>query len=124
MTLLNDGIGELYPKISDGNNIILIFEYKRNEIPNTVDGHYSELIYVELEPNNLLLELENFQLQEVNLLFARWCFCKGQTGYYKVNKGKLSIIKEENNYRFNLEFRIDEVPQIIASINQLFTIEQ
>jgi len=124
MELLNDGIGKLYPKISEGNNLILKFEYKRNEIPNTADSNYSELIYAELNTNNLIKELEDSQLQDIKLLFARLCFCKGHTGYYKVNNGNLSITKENNNYRFNLEFKIDEVPQIITSINQVFSLKQ
>ena len=124
LSILKDEFRNLYPKISDGDNIILKFEYKRNEIPNTVDGHYSELIYVELNSNKLIIELENSKLQEVNLLFARLCFCRGQTGYYKVKKGKLSISKENDKYQFNLEFKIDEVPQIITSINQTFTLNK
>lgn len=124
LKILKDEFGNLYPEISDGNGIILKFEYTRNQIPNTVDGHYSELIYVEITKNNLLLELENVQLQEVKLLFARLCFCRGQTGYYKVKKGKLSISKENDKYQFNLEFKIDEVPQIITSINQTFTLNK
>ena len=124
LKLLQDGIGKLYPDISDGDKIILKFEYKRNEIPNTVDGNYSELIFVELNPDNLIIELENSKLQEVKMLFARLCFCRGQTGYYKVNNGKLSLIKEGNNYQFNLEFKINEVPQIVTSINWLFTLKQ
>jgi hypothetical protein len=122
LNLKYDGIGELYPKISKGNNVILKFEYKRNEIPNTVDGNYSEFIYVELNPNNLIIELENSQLKEVKLLFARLCFCRGQTGYYKVKNGKLSISKENNNYKFNLDFKIDEVPHDITSINEFFVL--
>ncbi len=124
LKLLKDGIGKLYPDISEGDKIILKFEYKRNEIPNTVDGNYSELIYVELNQNNLNIELENSDLQEAKLLFARLCFCRGQTGYYKVTNGKLSIKKESNNYKFNLEFIIDEVPQVITSINESFALSK
>ena len=124
LILLKDGIGELYPDISEGDKIVLKFEYKRNEIPNTVDGNYSELIYVELNPNNLNIELENSDLQEVKLLFARLCFCRGQTGYYKVKKGSLFITKKNENYQFKLEFKIDEVPQIITSINRFFVLNK
>jgi hypothetical protein len=124
LKLLKDGIGKLYPDISYGDKIILKFEYKRNEIQNAVDDNYSELIYVELNPNNLNIELENSDLQEVKLLFARLCFCRGQTGYYKVKKGSLSITKKNENYQFKLEFKIDEVPQIITSINKFFVLNK
>ena len=74
LKVLQDEFGNLYPDISNGDKIILKFEYKRNEIPNTVDGNYSELIFAELNPNNLILDLDNSQLQNVKLLFARLCF--------------------------------------------------
>ena len=120
LDIRTDNFGDLYPEISNGDKIILRFEYKRNEIPNTVDGNYSELIYVELNPNNLIIELKNSKLQEVKVLFARLCFCRGQTGYYKINNGKLSVTKVDDNYQFNLEFKTDEVPQVITSISELF----
>ena len=122
LKVLQDEFANLYPEIYEGNKIILKFQYKRKEIPNTLDSSYSEFIYLELDPNNLMLELENLQLQEVKLLFARLCFCRGQTGYYKVKNGKLSITKKNNNYQFNLEFKIDEVPQVIALINKSFSL--
>ena len=124
LKILHDEFGNLYKEILEGTNIILKFEYKRNQIPNTVDGHYRELIYVELDPNNLTFELENSQLKEVKLLFARLCFCKGQTGYYSVDKGRLSITKEDDNYRFDLSFKIDEVPQVIYSINEVLRLKK
>jgi len=124
LKVLQDEFGNLYPEISEGSSIILKFEYNRNEIPNTMDSSYSELIYVELEPNKLILELENFQLQDVKLLFARLCFCRGQTGYYKVKNGKLFISKENNKYRINLKFKVNEVPHIISSINEVFRIKE
>ncbi len=117
-----DNLGNLYPEIFDGDNIILIFEYKRNEIPNTLDGNYSELIYVELNPNNLIIDLEDSKLQDAKLLFARLCFCRGQTGYYKVKSGKLSISREKDKYQFNLEFKVNEVPQVITSISESFSL--
>ena len=122
LKILKDEFGNLYPEVFDGDKIILKFQYKRKETPNTMDSSYSELIYVELNLNNLIVELENSQLQEVKLLFARLCFCRGQTGYYKVKNGKLSISKENDKYRFNLEFKVNEVPQVITSINELFNL--
>jgi hypothetical protein len=119
-----DSFGALYPEIYDNDNIVLKFEYKRNEIPNTADSNYSELIYVELDPNNLILELEHSQLKTAKVLFARLCFCKGQTGYYAVDNGKLSITKESDNYQFDLAFKIDEVPQLISTINRSFTLKK
>ena len=70
------------------------------------------------------MELSNSELKKVNLIFARFCYCKGQTGYYQVRKGNLIIKKEEdNNYHLHLTFKVDEVPQIITEINQVLNIK-
>lgn len=122
LDILEDNLGKLYQEISEGDKLVLKFEYKRNEIPDTVDSHYRELIFVEFDPKDLPLELRDSALKKNKVLFARWCYCKGQTGYYEVDKGILTITKEKNNYRLGLEFKIDEVPQIITSIDQSFAL--
>ena len=50
------------------------------------------------------------------MLFGRYCFCRGQTGLYRVKKGNLQIVSLNDNIHFNLDFTIDEVPQIIKNI--------
>ncbi|MFD2822578.1 hypothetical protein ACFS5M_02790 [Lacinutrix iliipiscaria] len=117
-----DGIGVLYPKIKEGQTVLLKFEYKRNEIPNTVDGNYSEIIYLELDPNNL--EFENDDVKNIKALFGRLCFCRGQTGYYIINQGELSIMKiSKNQYRIKMNFKVDEVPQVVTTIDEVFSIK-
>jgi hypothetical protein len=122
LKLLEDSNGKLYPEISEGDKIVLKFEYKRNEIPNTADSSYSELIYIEVEPNKMTIDLRGSNLGKAKILFARLCFCRGQTGYYKISNGNLTISKQSDSYRFNLEFKVDEVPQIITVINQSFSL--
>ena len=123
-TIEKDGIGALYPKISAGNKTVLKFEYKRNEIPNTVDGQYSELIYLELDPDQLEIDLKDESLKNVKALFARLCFCRGQTGYYKINQGELSIKKlPDNQYHLKITFKVSEVPQVISNIEEVIYIK-
>ncbi len=98
------------------------FEYKRNEIPDTVDSSYREEIFVELDYNNLEFVTTNFKVQKI--LFARWCYCKGQTGYYKIHQGELLIKRIQNEtYELNLKLKTDKVPQIINQISQVFSLE-
>jgi len=121
--MLYDSLGTLYTEIINGKSIVLKFEYKRNEIPNTMDSQYIEQIFMELDPNNLSMELRDSGLKRVNLIFARFCYCKGQTGYYKVRKGNLVLKKEEDTtYRLHLTFEVDEVPQKITEIGQVLNL--
>lgn len=125
LNYINDTTSNLYPEITDGNNIVLTFEYKRNEIPNTADGHYVEQLIFELDPNNLEISLSNNSLKNVKLLFARFCYCKGQTGYYKINNGTLNIEKlADNKYYITATFNQNNVPQIINSIGEVFELKK
>ncbi|PWI30504.1 hypothetical protein DI383_03370 [Flavobacteriaceae bacterium LYZ1037] len=121
LQIKQDDFGALYPVLEEGTSYVIKFEYQRDEIENTQDGHYSELIYVELPQNMQSIQLINDNLSTVKVLFARLCFCRGQTGYYKVTKGQLEITKnEDDTYNFMLQFQIDEVPQIITLIEASF----
>jgi hypothetical protein len=123
LEIKQDEIGALYPVLTEGTSTILKFEYKRNEIANTQDGQYSELIYAELPQNIKNIQLNNTDLSTVKLLFARLCFCRGQTGYYKVSNGELEIQKNvDGTFNFKLHFKIDEVPQVITFIDTSFSL--
>jgi len=120
--LINDELGQLFPNFSDDNSkVLLSFEYERNEIPNTADNHYKEIVHFQLNKNHLELDLKDENLEKVKLTFARLCFCKGATGYYFINNGQLSIKKiDAKTYQLNLNFKTKEVPQIVEEISEKF----
>ena len=112
----------MYPEIVNGNHFVVKYEYKKNEKANYEDSSYREEVFIELDKENL--EFETTDLKSKKLFFARWCYCKGQTGYYKINHGKLSISKIDNqNFNLHLSFKIDEVPQILNEINYTFNLD-
>lgn len=117
-----NNLNDFYPTLSKGEHIIFKFEYKRNEISNTQDSSYREEVLIELNPDNLEFETTTFKGKKI--LFARWCYCKGQTGYYKIEEGEFSIRKiEKNTYELNLNFKMNQVPQVITEIKHIFTLE-
>jgi len=121
ITISQSSLGEMYPEINNGDKILLKFEYKRNEIQNVMDSSYNEIIYIEVDPDNIEMNLKDSELENVKLIFARFCYCKGQTGYYLVENGNLSIKKVNGtSYQLSLEFKVSEVPQIISSIQEVF----
>jgi len=120
---IKNKFGNTYPEFSDGNTTLLKFEYVRNLIPNTQDSGYRELIYVEIDENIETLQLKDIDLSKAKVFFGRFCFCRGQTGYYNVKEGQLSISKNnDKTYSFKLEFKVTEVPQTITSIEKTFTL--
>ena len=120
-----DDLGAVYPEIKPGEHVVLTFEYERDKIPNVADSGYREQIYLEINSNKPELELKNIELESCKTLFARLCFCPEKTGYYFINKGELTINKidgRNNNYKLNFNFKINEVPQVISSITEKFTL--
>lgn len=75
--------------------------------------------------DNLEVNLKDSELEKVNLLFGRLCFCRGQSGYYKITRGDLKVTKTNANNEFllTLNFKTDDVPQIITEISEKFVID-
>lgn len=118
-----DEFGNGYPEISEGTKTVLKFEYKKNTPPDVEDANYSEIIYIEIENDIETLNLTNIQLKKVNVGFSRLCFCRGQTGTYKITSGDLKISKKgAKDYTIDFNFKISEVPQVITSISETFTL--
>jgi hypothetical protein len=114
-------LGELYIEVVDSNLLVLKFEYKRNQIPSTADSNYVEQVYVQIDNENL--ETQESDLRKTNIIFARFCYCKGQTGYYKIKNGTLTIKRvKDKTYHLILDFTLEEVPQIISKIEETFTL--
>jgi len=119
-----DEFGNLYPTISEGENTILKYTYKKNPLPNTEDSNYTELIYAELDSIITETTLTDNDLQNVKLHFGRLCYCKGETGYYPIKNGEFKILKStKNTMQISLEFKITEVPQIISKINEIISLK-
>jgi len=122
LQIKTDNLGSIYPEMIDGIHSVLKFEYKKKGNANYEDSGYREEIFIELNTNNL--EGETTDLKDRKLFFARWCYCKGQTGYYKINQGRLSVTKiSDKNFQLRLSFKIEEVPQIINEINHTFSLQ-
>ena len=58
------------------------------------------------EIDDLEINLKDGELNNVKALFARLCFCRGQTGYYTLNQGQIAIKKlSENQYHLKMRFK-------------------
>lgn len=117
-----DNFGQTYLEMVDGKRVVLKFEYKKDVNSKYEDSSYREEVFIELDAK--AIEMETVDFKDKKVFFARWCFCKGQTGFYKINTGNLSISRLENtSYQMHLTFTVDEVPQIIKEIKQNFNLD-
>ena len=117
MEFKTDDLGSIYYQTIDSPEYsVIIYQYNLNVDKNLQDGNYREEIIFEIKKSDKKIALNGTALQQTKMLFGRFCFCKGQTGYYKVEQGTLTLNQKNNIVDFNLDFTITKVPQIIKSI--------
>ncbi len=118
ITIKNDDFGKIYYSLEeDETKNTIRYVYSLNNDKKIQDSSYREEIIFEINSSESTLNLSDITIQNTKMLFGRFCFCRGATGYYKVNEGNLIIKKTNEKYIMNLVFKIHEVPQIITTIS-------
>jgi hypothetical protein len=109
-----DEFGSIYYTIEENlNKKVIKYIYKRTVKEDLQDAGYREEIVFEIDVNLKNKTFLNDEIQETKMLFGRFCFCRGQTGNYKVNNGRLVI----NDNSISLDFKTTKVPQVIKNIS-------
>jgi len=111
-----DEFGMFYPEITNGDHYL--FNYTFSKDSEYADGNYKEIVLFQFPKNEISLLLQNKNLQKVNLLYGRLCYCKGESGYEKVSKGTLNIKRDNNKITLKLEFYTN-LPQVIKTIEEV-----
>jgi hypothetical protein len=117
LVVKTDEFGSIYTETIDNETTsVIIYQYNRTINGDLQDAGYREELIFEIKNYNTELTLSNEMLQQTKMLFGRFCYCRGQTGYYKVEEGILKLKKSSDDITFNLDFTINKVPQIIKNI--------
>jgi len=124
LLIKEDEFKNTYIEFEKGNNTIIKYQLKKNELPNTADSHYSEIIYLEIDNYNKSIYLKNEELQQVKMIYGRLCYCKGSSGYFKVKKGSLELILSKNKLSLNTNFNVENIPQIVSQINENISLQK
>lgn len=91
-----DEFNHLYYRTeANANTSVIRFEYKRKAPEGLQDGGYREEVIFEINNSDTKLELEDVLLKRTKMIYGRLCYCRGQTGYFSVNKGKLDLEKNQ-----------------------------
>ena len=118
LLIKEDEFQNTYIEFEKGNNTIIKYELKKNELPNVADSHYSELLYFEIDNYNKNITLENEDLKQVKMIYGRLCYCKGTSGYFKVNSGYLELVLIKNQLSLDVKFEVENIPQIVTEIHE------
>ena len=114
LEIKNDGLGGTYYQLTDNKGTsVVLFQYTKRQDPKLADGGYREEVLFEINSDKPETKLSGLALEKAKALYGRFCFCRGQTGYYRIYDGTLSVAKKSNQYKINIDFKINEVPQLI-----------
>lgn len=112
-----EATGYLYPEITEGNNLVILFNYNKKAPEGIADGNHSETIHFEIPKEFNNLNKKDEELADVKLLYGKHCFCE-DAGYYKVLNGELSVIKQDSKISFELSFKLDDIDSEIHHIKE------
>lgn len=112
-----EATGYLYPIVTDGDNLVIVYSYNKNAPEGIADGNHSETIHFEIPKTSNSLNKKDLELADVKLLYGKHCFCE-DAGYYEVLNGELSVIKQDSKISFELSFKIDGVDSEIQHISE------
>lgn len=117
MEVKTDEFGSVYYTMNDDSNkSVIVYQYKRTVEEGLEDGQHREEIVFEINNSDTEIHLTDNQLQDTKMLFGRYCFCKGQTGNYKVQKGTLNLTNKAGIVTVALDFQITKVPQLFTTV--------
>ncbi|WP_309641258.1 hypothetical protein [Flavobacterium sp.] len=117
MVVKKDEFGSVFYTLEESTSKSVVqYTYKRTVKGDIQDANYREEVVFEIDNNAENLHFSDAALENTQFLFGRFCFCRGQTGYYKINQGKLTVSKKVNEKEVDLNFKTDEVPQIIHHV--------
>jgi len=124
LLIKQDEFNNTYIEIEKGESTILKYQLKKDPIPNTADSNYSEILYFQIDGNTKELHLINEELKKVNMVYARLCYCKGTSGYFKVRNGELKLSIKKNELTLSANFSVENIPQIITQINEKIILQK
>ncbi len=118
LDIKRDEYGSLYYNMvpSDEKNVI-VYEFSRGFDEQLQDSGYREHIVIETDIANPEMSLSNFTLEHANVLFGRFCYCKGATGNFKIKEGTLEVTRINDGLSLKMDFKVAEVPQEINQID-------
>lgn len=124
LTLKYDDFGQLYGETIGSDQVLIEYTYKRKVPKNLADAHYSETYYFTIPKSTKELDLLDNELQKVNLVVDRRCFCKGTAGFFKITTGNLKLHIKKNELTLNGNFSNKKLPLLITKIDERVSLAQ
>jgi len=117
LNIKRDGIGKLYPEITQGDKLVIKYHYEKIVDKNIMDAGLSEYVYLEIDPSAQHIILKDKELQRVKMIYGRICRCSDM-GYYPVKEGDLFIFNKNGNLHIKSTFKVKNIPQVIHELEE------
>lgn len=118
-----DEFGNLYPVISEGTKTLFKYTFTKNPISETEDSNYTEIVYAELDLNKDA-QFQNETLKDIKMHYGRLCFCKGESGYFPINRGIFNLTKMEGDLvKIDVDFVMKKIPQLVSQIHETVSLK-
>ena len=101
-----------------GKNLVLKFEYIKKTDKNLADSGYREVLYIEIPNKKQSINLSNLNQSDINIWFARFCFCRDYIGFHKITEGRLQIDLSAKALKIKSEIKFNNLPQVLNFIDQ------
>ncbi len=107
-TIETDSMNKIYPKIIDGEDIVVKYTYSVDNPNNYADGNQSETLHFIIS-ENMKSTFTDKGLQDIKLTFGKNCFCRDIFGFYRVEKGNFTVTTNKKTSTVNIEFSIPKL---------------
>lgn len=107
-TIETDSMNKIYPKIIDGEDIVVKYTYSVDNPNNYADGNQSETLHFIIS-ENMKSTFTDKGLQDIKLTFGKNCFCRDIFGFYTVDEGIFTINNSNGKSVIDIEFIIPKL---------------
>ncbi|MCH8535408.1 MAG: hypothetical protein LAT51_10100 [Flavobacteriaceae bacterium] len=106
-----------FPKLEDSKSVHTIkITYTKDTMENIMDDEYIEVFYFTIGNQENTIDLVDTDLQKADLIYGRICACRGQTGYEKINQGKLLVELKDQNQYIQLQAKPKKYPILMSEV--------
>lgn len=117
-----DEFGLSYGEFVKSDSILVKYQKKQQKENKAVDNFFTETLYFSIAKNDTKISLKDLDLQKVNMVLQRECYCKGTAGFFKITKGDLLFDIKKNELTLNTHFDIKNIPHKLRKINKKVTL--
>ncbi len=97
-------------EVVDGDFLVFMFKYKKNDNPMIMDDEYEEYIWFEVQPEGDSFLITGDQLRNAGAMFGRMCFC-ADGGYHRITEGCIYGYRKSDK-TWNISLRLTTVTNV------------